>query len=99
MPSAKSALTSVHGWPAFPAGSTSRSDATISLLRSFMAVITHFVFASTPDAVKSADLESSGADGIVAGHCGLPFTQVIGGRLWHNAGAVGMPVNDGTSRV
>jgi len=35
----------------------------------------------------------------VAGHCGLPFTQVIGGRLWHNAGAVGMPANDGTSRL
>jgi hypothetical protein len=29
----------------------------------------------------------------------LPFTRVIGGRLWHNSGALGLPANDGTPRV
>ena len=36
---------------------------------------------------------------VIAGHCGLPFTQIVDGRLWHNSGALGMPANDGTARV
>jgi hypothetical protein len=35
----------------------------------------------------------------MGGHCGLRFTQAIDGKLWHNAGAIGMPSNDGTPRV
>ena len=48
---------------------------------------------------KRAQLDLAGADGILAGHCGVPFTQIIDGRLWHNSGALGMPANDGTPRV
>ncbi len=51
-----------------------------------------FVFASTRGVVPP------GYDGVIAGHCGLPFTRTIEGRLWHNSGAVGMPANDGTPR-
>jgi hypothetical protein len=29
----------------------------------------------------------------------MPFSQMHGGRLWHNSGALGMPANDGTPRV
>jgi predicted phosphodiesterase len=61
--------------------------------------INRFVFASTPTAAKRAELVFAGCDGIIAGHCGLPFTQLVDGRLWHNAGAIGMPANDGTPRV
>ena len=61
--------------------------------------ISGWVFASTPAAVKQAEIASTGADGIIAGHCGLPFTDIAGGWLWHNSGALGMPANDGTSRV
>ncbi len=61
--------------------------------------INRFVFASTPPEAKARELEVVDCDGIIAGHCGLPFTQVIGGRLWHNPGAIGMPANDGTPRV
>jgi predicted phosphodiesterase len=61
--------------------------------------INRFVFASTPQAVKREELDAGGADGIIAGHCGVPFTQLIDGRLWHNAGAIGMPANDGTPHV
>src|SRR5262249_20730616 len=43
--------------------------------------------------------EGSQSEGVMAGHCGLPFRQVVAGRLWHNAGAVGMPANDGTARA
>jgi predicted phosphodiesterase len=61
--------------------------------------INRFVFASTPIASKRAELAFVGCDGIIAGHCGLPFSQLVDGRLWHNAGAIGMPANDGTPRV
>jgi predicted phosphodiesterase len=61
--------------------------------------VNRFVYASTPARIKAHDLDLCGCDGIIAGHCGLPFTQVAGGRFWHNAGALGMPANDGTPRV
>ena len=61
--------------------------------------INRFIFPSTPAAAKSSELDCLGVDGVIAGHSGIPFTQVIGGRLWHNSGAIGMPANDGTPRV
>jgi uncharacterized radical SAM superfamily Fe-S cluster-containing enzyme len=81
-----------------------RLDITVSGLRlavvhGSLSAISRFVFASTPSRVKALDLVLSGADGIIGGHCGLPFTQVIDGRLWHNPGVIGMPANDGTPRV
>ena len=38
-------------------------------------------------------------DIILAGHCGLPFSQTSEGKAWLNSGALGMPANDGTDRV
>jgi predicted phosphodiesterase len=61
--------------------------------------INRFVFASTPAAEKRAAIDLAEADGVIGGHCGLPFTQAIGGRLWHNPGAIGLPANDGTPRA
>ncbi|HEY2531373.1 MAG TPA: radical SAM protein [Xanthobacteraceae bacterium] len=61
--------------------------------------INQFLFASTAASIKDAELDKAGLDGVLAGHCGLPFTQVIGGRLWHNPGAIGLPAHDGTPRV
>ena len=63
------------------------------------ASINRFIFPSTPAAAKSSELDCLGVNGVIAGHSGIPFTQVIGGRLWHNSGAIGMPANDGTPRV
>ena len=40
----------------------------------------------------------AGLDGVIGGHCGLPFTRVRPLGLWHNPGAIGMPANDGTAR-
>jgi predicted phosphodiesterase len=60
--------------------------------------INRFVFASSSEAIEE-ELAASGCDGVIAGHCGLPFTRESCGRLWHNAGVVGMPANDGTPRV
>jgi predicted phosphodiesterase len=61
--------------------------------------INSYVFASTPAGEKAVEIAAAGADGIVGGHAGLPFTQTTAGRLWHNAGVIGMPANDGTNRV
>lgn len=56
-----------------------------------------FVFASTSERIKRRELDLAGVDGVVVGHGGLPYTQVVKGRLWHDAGAIGMPANDGTA--
>ena len=61
--------------------------------------VNRYIFASAPSLLKQRELDLADADGVIAGHCGLPFSQIIGGRLWHNAGAVGMPANDGTTRA
>jgi predicted phosphodiesterase len=63
------------------------------------SVINRFIFASTPAAEKIAEINSLAVDGVLAGHCGVPFTQMLDGKLWHNSGALGMPANDGTARV
>lgn len=57
--------------------------------------IARHVFASTSDVVAE-ELAAAGADLVIAGHCGLPFTRRIGDRLWYNPGAIGLPANDGT---
>ena len=58
-----------------------------------------FIFGSAPDRVLASEIAASGCEGVLAGHCGLPFTRVVDGLLWHNSGALGMPANDGTPRV
>jgi len=76
-----------------------QSGLTLAVVHGSLSEINRFVFASTPESGKALDLVRSGVDGIVAGHCGLPFTQVVDGRLWHNPGVVGLPANDGTARA
>jgi predicted phosphodiesterase len=34
-------------------------------------------------------------DAVIAGHCGLAFQRIAAGRHWINAGAIGMPPNNG----
>ena len=61
--------------------------------------INQFVFASTPWIDKERQIAGSGCEGVIGGHSGIPFNHTAGGMLWHNSGALGMPANDGTSRV
>jgi len=61
--------------------------------------INRFVFPSTSAAELATEVEDLDADGVVSGHSGIPFARRIGARFWINAGAVGMPANDGTARV
>ena len=68
-------------------------------MRGGVDIMNRFIFASTVTAIKLKEIRKTALDGVIAGHCGLPFTQAINGQLWHNAGAVGTPANDGTPRV
>ena len=61
--------------------------------------INQFIFPSTDPAIKQRDLVNTGSDIIISGHSGLPFTEHVGDGVWHNAGVVGVPANDGTPRV
>jgi predicted phosphodiesterase/uncharacterized Fe-S cluster-containing radical SAM superfamily protein len=71
----------------------------LAVIHGSVSRINQFVFASTAAAIKRHELDLAQADGVIAGHCGLPFTQTVDGKLWHNAGVVGMPAHDGTPRV
>src|SRR5215475_4904217 len=71
----------------------------LAVIHGGVDIMNRFIFASTVTAIKFKEIRKTALDGVIAGHCGLPFTQAIEGQLWHNAGAVGMPANDGTPRV
>ncbi len=58
-----------------------------------------YVFRSTDWAIKQANFEASQVDVILGGHCGLPFASVQENKFWLNAGVIGMPANDATTRV
>lgn len=61
--------------------------------------INRFIFPATPAAEKAAELDTAGVELVIGGHSGLPFSEPIGPRFWHNAGVIGLPANDGTPRV
>src|SRR5579862_1432052 len=68
----------------------------LAVIHGGLRQINRFVFASTPAAVMRAELAGLAEDGVIGGHSGIPFSEVIDGKLWHNSGAAGMPANDGT---
>ncbi len=61
--------------------------------------INEFIFASTSDDYVLSQINKTGADIIIGGHNGMHFTSVMGNKVWHNAGVIGMPANDGTPRT
>lgn len=75
------------------------ADRRLAVVHGGADAISRFLFASAPAEVLADEIASTGCDGVIAGHCGLPFTRIIRGALWHNPGAIGMPANDGTPRT
>ncbi|HYB11522.1 MAG TPA: metallophosphoesterase family protein [Alphaproteobacteria bacterium] len=75
----------------------------LAVVHGSVSRINRLIFNSTPDVEKAGELDLAASDGVIGGHCGLPFSSLIESeidiRLWHNAGAIGMPANDGTPRV
>jgi predicted phosphodiesterase len=58
-----------------------------------------YIFNSSPWEEKEKQMSKMKADLVLAGHCGLPFSNVKNDKAWLNSGAIGMPANDGTDRV
>ena len=58
-----------------------------------------FIFKSTPWDEKQNIFDTVNADLILAGHCGIPFSDAKEEKLWLNAGVIGMPANDGMPQV
>lgn len=71
----------------------------VGILHGAVDTISEFIFESTSESIKLDNFEKMGADILIAGHCGLPFSQEINDKLWLNPGVIGMPANDGTPRV
>lgn len=61
--------------------------------------VSDFIFESTPNDIKESCLKATESELIIAGHSGLPFSQKLSGGNWLNPGVIGMPANDGTTRV
>ena len=61
--------------------------------------INRFVFASNLEMIAANEMAAAGAEVVIAGHSGIPFTQPVAGGVWHNAGVIGMPANDGEKTV
>jgi predicted phosphodiesterase len=58
--------------------------------------INQFLFFSDSDDCYRQQFAVTDADIIIAGHSGIPFSKKVDNKLWHNAGAIGMPANDGS---
>lgn len=57
------------------------------------------IFLSTPWKKKKRELQISGSNIIIAGHSGIPFTDIYTKKAWINTGSLGVPANDGTPEV
>lgn len=61
-----------------------------------VAQINRFIFPSTAETIKQGELDLAGTDILIGGHSGIPSGVKIRERAWLNAGAIGLPANDGT---
>lgn len=71
-------------------------------------VVNRFLWPVTPARDLNAELDALDADlgplagrfdGVLAGHSGIAFVRRLDGRMWLNAGTLGMPPHDGTPRT
>jgi predicted phosphodiesterase len=66
--------------------------------------IARFVWPDAPETVFAEEVAAIRAAAgpvelVIAGHCGLGFVRQVAGVLWVNAGAIGMPANDGRAET
>lgn len=74
-------------------------DRRFAVIHGSAGELSRFIFSSTPKTDKHREMATMGIDAIIGGHCGLPFTDTVDARIWHNPGVIGMPANDGTPRT
>lgn len=58
-----------------------------------------FIFASTSAEIKLKNFHKTKSDIIIAGHCGIPFSEKLDTKWWINSGVIGMPANDGNTNT
>lgn len=66
--------------------------------------VSTFLWPTSPDAefereIGTLEAQVGKIDYVIAGHSGLPFERTIRTKRWINAGAIGMPPNDGRSQT
>lgn len=64
--------------------------------------ISRFLWPTSPEAEFREELGAiedvlGAVDGIIAGHCGMQFCRDLADKIWINAGAIGMPANNGSA--
>ncbi|MCL6415935.1 metallophosphoesterase [Aestuariirhabdus sp. Z084] len=70
----------------------------VSVVHGAPSRINRFLFASSALEDKQQELQTTSANLLIAGHCGIPFGETLApGNYWLNSGAIGMPANDGTA--
>ncbi len=75
------------------------SDHKVTLVHGSYDHISDFIFRSSPWATKQPSFDATQSTIIVSGHSGLPFCEFQNGKLWLNPGVIGMPANEGKTRV
>ncbi|MGZ3696549.1 MAG: metallophosphoesterase family protein [Bdellovibrionota bacterium] len=73
-----------------------RPDPRTAMVHGSFTAVSKFIYEDTAWAVKEEEFTAAHAEVILAGHSGIPFIQNRSGKTWVNAGAIGMPANDGT---
>ena len=102
-PYARDALDdAAKGWMgALPMiGTFAQQDRRYAVIHGGITAINRFLWPSSDAGdfkVEIAAIEKAvgPVNGIVAGHCGIPFHRWIGAHHWINAGVIGLPPHDG----
>ncbi len=61
--------------------------------------VSRFVFASDDHSALFSDMAQRSIDVTLSGHNGIPYTRGNSDHLWHNAGVIGMPANEGETHT
>lgn len=69
----------------------------VTIIHGSALEIAQFIFRSTDWKIKEQSFNETHSDIILAGHCGIPFSEEKNDKVWLNAGVIGMPANDGTT--
>ncbi|MBJ7880799.1 metallophosphoesterase family protein [Gelidibacter salicanalis] len=75
------------------------ADKQVTVVHGSYSNTSEFIFKSTPWNIKQTNFVETNCDVIIAGHCGLPFSDQNNNLLWLNPGVIGMPANDGIPKV
>jgi predicted phosphodiesterase len=75
------------------------NDKKVVVVHGSLFETSEFIFKSTPWEIKQKNFNEVEADIVIGGHCGLPFKEANNDKLWLNSGVIGMPANNGNTKV